>query len=233
MAPGARRRPQGPFFAWLHLYDPHEPYRPPRPFRDLFADSPYDGEIAFDDAIVAAVLDRLGRLGQRERTLVAVIADHGESLGEHGEETHSMFVYESALRVPLMLWRPGRVPGGRVVREPVRAIDLAPTLLELLGAPPLDTPHGRSLVPLIEGGAAAPPPADLRRDAAAAALHELGAAAQPAGRALEADRRAAAGAVRPRAAIPAKNATSTRAQPQTARALQAALGASPARRPGP
>jgi choline-sulfatase len=148
----------GPFFAWLHLYDPHEPYRPPRPFRDLFADSPYDGEIAFDDAIVAAVLDRLGKIGQRERTLVAVIGDHGESLGEHGEETHTMFVYEAALRVPFILWRPGRVPAGRVVNEPVRATDLTPTLLDLLGAPPIDTPHGRSLAPLLEGRTAGATP---------------------------------------------------------------------------
>jgi len=141
----------GPFFAWLHLYDPHEPYRPPRPFRDLFAQSPYDGEVAFSDAIVASVLDRLEQTGQGGRTLVAVVGDHGESLGDHGEETHTMFVYESALRVPFILWRPGLLPAGRVVREPVRSTDLAPTLLELLGvaAPPM--PDGRSLVPLIEG----------------------------------------------------------------------------------
>ncbi|PYQ55816.1 MAG: hypothetical protein DMF78_00865 [Acidobacteria bacterium] len=145
-----------PFFAWLHLYDPHEPYRAPRPFRDLFADAPYDGEIAFDDAVVASVLDRLGTLGLRDRTLVAVVADHGESLGEHGEETHSMLLYEGVLRVPLILWRPGVVPAATVVREPVRAIDLAPTLLELLGAPPLAAPAlaappARSLVPLLHG----------------------------------------------------------------------------------
>ena len=148
-----------PFFVWLHLYDPHEPYRPPRPFRDLFADSPYDGEIAFTDAIVAAVLDRLRGLGQLDRTLVAVTADHGESLGEHGEETHSMFIYQPAVHVPLILWRPGRLPAGKVVGQAVRATDLAPTLLELLGAPPLTTPHGRSLVPLMEDRArgAAPP----------------------------------------------------------------------------
>jgi arylsulfatase A-like enzyme/Flp pilus assembly protein TadD len=148
-----------PFFVWLHLYDPHEPYRPPRPFRDLFADSPYDGELAFTDAVVAAVLDQLRAAGAASDTLVAVVGDHGESLGDHGEETHSMFVYESALRVPLILWRPGRLPAGKVVREPVRATDLAPTLLELLGAPPLTTPHARSLVPLIEGRPAGPVPA--------------------------------------------------------------------------
>jgi arylsulfatase A-like enzyme/Flp pilus assembly protein TadD len=150
---------RAPFFAWLHLYDPHEPYRPPPPFREMFATDPYDGELAFDDAVVASVLDRLGQLGQLDRTLVAVIGDHGESLGDHGEETHSMFVYESALHVPLILWRPGRVPSGRVVEQPVRATDLAPTLLDLLGAPALRTDHGTSLVPLLQGGklAATPP----------------------------------------------------------------------------
>ncbi|HVO12468.1 MAG TPA: sulfatase-like hydrolase/transferase [Vicinamibacteria bacterium] len=140
-----------PFFAWLHLYDPHEPYRPPPPFRDLFASDPYQGEIVFDDAVVASVLDTLQRTGALDRTVVAVIGDHGESLGDHGEETHSMFVYESALRVPLILWRPGRLPAGRVLQEPVRATDLAPTLLELLGAPALRTNDGVSLLPLIEG----------------------------------------------------------------------------------
>jgi len=140
-----------PFFAWLHLYDPHEPYHAPPPFGPAFADSPYDGEIAFDDAIVASVMDKLGQLGLKDHTLVAIIGDHGESLGEHGEETHTMFVYDAAIRVPFILWRPGVVPAGRVVIEPVRATDLAPTVLELLEAPPLQTDHGRSLVPLIRG----------------------------------------------------------------------------------
>ena len=154
------KEPQAPFFAWLHLYDPHEPYRPPRPFRDMFAQDPYDGEIAFADAILASVLDRLRAAGLLDRTLVVVTADHGESLGEHGETTHSMFVYEGAIRVPLVLWRPGLVPAGRVVGDPVRLVDVAPTVLELLGAPPLPAPHARSLVPLVEGRpAGAPPPA--------------------------------------------------------------------------
>ena len=145
--PGHEARP--PFFAWLHLYDPHERYHPPQPFRGAFADAPYDGEIAFDDAIVASVLDKLGQLGLIDNTLIAVIGDHGESLGDHGEETHSMFVYDSAIRVPLILWRPGRLPPGVVISQPVRATDLAPTLLELVGAPAPQTPHGRSLLPLL------------------------------------------------------------------------------------
>ena len=153
------KEPQTPFFAWLHLYDPHEPYRPPHPFRDMFAHDLYDGELAFVDAILASVLDRLRGAGLLDRTLVVVTADHGESLGEHGETTHSMFVYEGAIRVPLLLWRPGLVPAGQVVREPVRLVDVSPTILELLGERPLATPHARSLVPLVEGRStgAAPP----------------------------------------------------------------------------
>jgi arylsulfatase A-like enzyme/tetratricopeptide (TPR) repeat protein len=140
-----------PFFVWLHLYDPHEPYRPPPPFRDAFADAPYDGELAFTDAIIADVMEKLRAHGLLDHTIVAVIGDHGESLGDHGEETHSMFVYDAAIRVPFILWRPGRIPGGRVVTDPVRGIDLAPTLLELVGAPPLPAPHARSLVGAISG----------------------------------------------------------------------------------
>jgi arylsulfatase A-like enzyme/thioredoxin-like negative regulator of GroEL len=140
-----------PFFAWLHLYDAHEPYHPPQPFKDAFADSPYDGEIAFTDAIVASVLDKLRQLGLYDNTIVAIVADHGESLGDHGEETHSMFVYDAAIRVPLILWRPGRLPAGRVIPEPVRVTDLPLTLLDLVGAPPLPAKHGRTLLPLIEG----------------------------------------------------------------------------------
>jgi choline-sulfatase len=152
------RQPAAPFFAWLHLYDPHEPYWPPQPFRDAFAGALYDGEIAFDDAIVGQLVERLGELGLGDRTLVAIVGDHGESLGDHGEETHTMFVYDSAIRVPLILWRPGVLRAGVVIRDPVRMTDVAPTLLDLAGAPALPTPDGRSLRPLIEGRTSAPAP---------------------------------------------------------------------------
>jgi arylsulfatase A-like enzyme/Flp pilus assembly protein TadD len=156
-AQAARDGGARPFFAWLHLYDPHEPYRPPPPFREIHAAAPYDGEIAFDDAIVASLRDKLGRLGLLERTLVAVTADHGESLGEHGEETHSMLLYEGVLRVPLILWRPGLLPAGKVITAPAGLIDVAPTLLDLLGAPALPDTDGHSLAGAIEGRAAVPP----------------------------------------------------------------------------
>jgi arylsulfatase A-like enzyme/Flp pilus assembly protein TadD len=149
---------KAPFFVWLHLYDPHEPYRPPPPLRDAFAGRPYDGEIAFADTVVGSVLDRLGQLGLLDTSLIAVVADHGESLGDHGEETHSMFVYDSAIRVPLILWRPGLLPGGRVVASPVRMVDVAPTILDLLGAPPLAARRARSLRGTIDGRDQAAPP---------------------------------------------------------------------------
>jgi choline-sulfatase len=149
---------KAPFFVWLHLYDPHEPYRPPPPLGQAFAGRPYDGEIAFADGAVGSVLDRLQQLGLLDRTLVAVAADHGESLGDHGEETHSMFLYEAAIRVPLILWRPGLLPAGRVVPTPVRTVDLAPTILDLLGAPPLPAPRARSLKGVIDGRDEPAPP---------------------------------------------------------------------------
>ena len=153
-AAGSKTRP--PFFMWLHLYDAHDPYDPPSPFRDEFADRPYDGEIAFDDAVVGSVLDRIDRLGLRSSTLIAVVGDHGESLGDHGEVTHAMFVYDAALHVPMMLWWPGHLPAAKRIGSLVRGIDLAPTLLDLAGVPPLAGAAGRSLMPLVHGRASGP-----------------------------------------------------------------------------
>jgi choline-sulfatase len=155
----AADRAGAPFFVWLHLYDPHEPYRPPPPFLEPFAGRPYDGEIAFADAAVGSVFDRLDRLGLLDGSLVAVVADHGESLGDHGEETHSMFLYDGVIRVPMLLWRPGVLPAGKTVSPPVRTVDLAPTILDLLGGPPLLAAHGRSLRSAISGGLGATPAA--------------------------------------------------------------------------
>src|SRR5262249_51255618 len=96
----------GPFFVWLHLYDPHDPYEPPPPFAEAFHDSPYDGEIAYDDQQIGEVLARLHALGADGSLIVAVAGDHGESLGEHGEATHGLFVYEGTIRIPMMRRRP-------------------------------------------------------------------------------------------------------------------------------
>jgi tetratricopeptide (TPR) repeat protein len=140
----------GKFFVWVHLYDPHDPYDPPAPYRDAFANNLYDGEIAFVDRTVGSLLDRLDALKLLPSTLVAIVGDHGESLGEHREATHGMFVYESAVRVPMILWRPGTITARRVAPL-VRTIDLAPTLLALIHVPGLSAIPGRSLLPLVEG----------------------------------------------------------------------------------
>jgi choline-sulfatase len=142
-----------PFFLWLHLYDPHDPYIPPPPFSEQFADRPYDGEIAFDDTVISSVLDRLDSAGDAASTIVAVVGDHGESLGEHDEATHAVFVYEATLRVPLILSWPGHLSGGHRVTALARGVDLAPTLLDLAGAPPLTAAQGRSLTSIARGEA--------------------------------------------------------------------------------
>ncbi len=129
---------------WVHLYDPHEPYTPPEPYRSRYAADPYAGEIAYADAMLGAFLDRLRAAHALEHTLVVVSSDHGESLGEHGERTHGLFAYESTLRVPLILWAPAAIPSSSI-ETPARLVDIMPTVLDLVGvaAPPgLD---GRSL----------------------------------------------------------------------------------------
>src|SRR5262249_38499087 len=90
----------GPFFAWLHYYDPHPPYDPPEPFRSRFAGRLYDGEIAFADQQVGRVLDALHASGRDGNTVVALLADHGEGLGDHDEQTHGVLIYESTMHVP-------------------------------------------------------------------------------------------------------------------------------------
>jgi len=141
------------FFAWLHLYDPHAPYESPEPYRSEYRGHPYRGAIAFTDAQVGRVFDFLDARGLADNTIVIVTADHGEGLGEHGEETHGFFVYETSMRVPLIVRAPGRglVPGR--VRQPVRTVDIMPTVLDLLGTKPPVPIEGVSLVPLMSGAA--------------------------------------------------------------------------------
>ena len=132
-----------PFFLWVHLYDAHAPYVPPSPWRERHPGRPYDGEISAVDEQVGRLLQELQQRGLAERTVVAVAADHGEGLGEHGEQTHGLLLYESTLRVPLLLRGPG-LPAGKVIRTPVALVDLAPTLAGLLGRS-LPPPAGRAL----------------------------------------------------------------------------------------
>ncbi len=124
-----------PFFLWVHLFDPHAPYEPPAPFAARFAKDPYDGEVAYADAQVGRLLAALDAAGRRRSTLVVVTSDHGEGLGDHGESEHMLFVYDSTLRVPLVLSWPGVLPVGARVRGQFRSVDLMPTVLGLLGVP--------------------------------------------------------------------------------------------------
>jgi choline-sulfatase len=140
------------FFAWLHFYDPHTPYDPPEPFRTRYGKHPYNGEIAFVDAQVGRLVAFLERRRLLDRTIVVVLGDHGESLGDHGEESHGFFIYESTVRVPFVIRAPFTATmGGRHVTDPVRSIDLLPTLLDLLGQPAPGDVSGTSLVPLMTG----------------------------------------------------------------------------------
>jgi hypothetical protein len=127
----------GPFFAWVHLYDPHAPYEPPERYRKRYPGRPYDGEVAYADAQLGRLLDFLERQGLQGRTLVVVTSDHGEGLGDHGEEEHMMFLYDSTLHVPLLLSWPGVLPAGARVKGQLRSIDVMPTVLDLLGVPAL------------------------------------------------------------------------------------------------
>jgi arylsulfatase A-like enzyme/Tfp pilus assembly protein PilF len=146
-----------PFFVWVHLYDAHAPYEAPAPYDARFRASPYDGEVAYLDACIGRLVAALERSGRLDHTLVAVVADHGESLGEHGEQEHGMFLYDGALRIPWIMRLPGRAHAGRTVAEQVRAIDVLPTLASLAGAPP-PRADGESVAAVIEGKARRDPP---------------------------------------------------------------------------
>ncbi|MBZ5640498.1 MAG: sulfatase-like hydrolase/transferase [Acidobacteriia bacterium] len=145
----------GPFFLWVHYFDPHVEYRPPSPFRERFATSPYDGEIAYMDAEIGRLIDAMESRGLLARAVVAVVGDHGESLGEHGERTHGLLLYEGTLRVPLIVRYPGTVRAGLKLRGVVSGVDLSPTLLDLMGMPALPRAQGRSFAPALRGGAEA------------------------------------------------------------------------------
>src|SRR5262249_53255551 len=124
-----------PFFLWAHVYDPHAPYDPPPPFDRTFADRPYDGEIAYVDREIGKLLERLEGADLLDRALVVVTSDHGEGLGEHGETSHGLFVYQGTLHVPLIVHPPkGAFTPARIART-VGLVDIAPTILAAAGVP--------------------------------------------------------------------------------------------------
>ncbi len=148
-----------PFFAWVHFYDPHSPYAAPAPFGARYARAPYNGEVAYTDDVLGRLLARLDRLGVADNTLVVVTSDHGESLGEHKEEEHGFFVYDVAMRVPLILRMPGRIGKGIRAKTDARSIDLVPTILDLVGLRRATPPglQGQSLVAAIDAPGKADP----------------------------------------------------------------------------
>ena len=139
----------GPWFLWIHLFDPHQPYEPPEPFRSQYPGNPYDGEIAFVDSAPAKLLGFLEERNLEDRTAVIFTADHGESLGEHGESTHGYFAYNATLHVPLILALPGAKPAR--VEANVCHIDVFPTVCALLNKEEPRGLQGRSLLPLVQG----------------------------------------------------------------------------------
>jgi arylsulfatase A-like enzyme/Tfp pilus assembly protein PilF len=149
---------QPPWFAWVHLYEPHFPYDPPEPFASRFKHTPYLGEVAAADAALAPLIRPIVEAAAAGSTLVVLTGDHGESLGEHGEMTHGLFAYEGTLRIPLIVFAP-RVLKPRVIDEPVRHVDIAPTVLEAIGVPIPGELDGRSLWTMAATGRVAAAPA--------------------------------------------------------------------------
>ena len=135
-------------FLFLHIYEPHKPYSPP----DRFAEyAPYDGEVAYSDEIVGRLIRYLKTHQLYDRSTIILLSDHGEGLGDHGEQEHGLFVYDEAIRVPLIVKQESNAGAGRRVADPVQHVDLLPTILELVKAPVPGNLHGRSLKPLLDG----------------------------------------------------------------------------------
>lgn len=149
-----REHADEPFFFFFHIYEPHTPYQPLPEFASRYAD-PYDGEVASADRIVGDLFAELDRLGVYERAIVILLSDHGEGLGQHGEDEHGVLLYSSTLHVPLIVKLPGGRFAGRAASAPVQLIDVFPTLAALLGLEPSAPLPGASLLALLDGE---PPP---------------------------------------------------------------------------
>ncbi len=154
-----RKSRSAPFFLWLHYFDPHQPVNPPEPYHSRFTE-PYAGEIAFVDEQLGHVFAELKKQKLYDRTLIVIVADHGEGLMEHGEPTHSLLVFDSVMRVPLIFRLPGG-PAGLRLEELSGTVDIMPTVLDLLGIEIPSDVQGRSLAPLVRGEQVASAPRAL------------------------------------------------------------------------
>jgi tetratricopeptide (TPR) repeat protein len=141
---------QKKFFLWMHLYDPHYPYRPPEPYSREYATRPYDGEIAFADEQVGRLLRFLKDKAIYQNTMIVLSGDHGESLGEHGEKTHGFFIYNATMHVPLIVRLPGK-SAVQTVADPVSLVDLMPTILAAVGVESPPQVQGQSLLSELRG----------------------------------------------------------------------------------
>ncbi len=138
-----------PWFLWIHCYDPHDPYEPPEPFKTKYSGHLYDGEVAYVDSVLNKLFQYLGNKDFYENTVIVFTGDHGESLGEHGEETHGFLSYNSTIWVPLMIYSPGIKP--QTVKQNVSHIDLFPTICDILNINQPSFLQGTSLTPLMNG----------------------------------------------------------------------------------
>jgi arylsulfatase A-like enzyme/Tfp pilus assembly protein PilF len=139
------KHPTGPFFLWVHLYDPHDPYAPPEPYLTRYKAEPYDGEIAYTDSIVGELLGELRTRGLFEGCLIAVMADHGEAFGEHGEQHHGIFLYDETIHIPLLFKLPRQNTGTKVETK-VGLVDVAPTILQAAHLPVPGAMQGQALL---------------------------------------------------------------------------------------
>jgi choline-sulfatase len=150
---------EGPHFVWVHLYDPHDPYEPPLPYSETYKDRLYDGEIAYADSALGEFFSYLKKAGQYSNAVIVAVGDHGEGLGQHNEDTHGIFLYDSTTHVPLIIKLPGASNAGTTVEAQVQTIDIMPTLLDLAGAPAPPRQDGESLQPFFAGQTNNPRPA--------------------------------------------------------------------------
>jgi arylsulfatase A-like enzyme/Tfp pilus assembly protein PilF len=142
------KHPTGPFFLWVHLYDPHDPYTPPEPFQSRYKSEPYDGEIAYTDAMVGKLLKELRERNLFDGCVIAVMADHGEAFGEHGEQHHGIFLYDETIHVPLLFKVPRQSTGSKVETR-VGLVDVAPSILQAARLPIPSIMQGQALLPSV------------------------------------------------------------------------------------
>jgi arylsulfatase A-like enzyme/Tfp pilus assembly protein PilF len=174
------KHPKGPFFIWVHLYDAHDPYDPPEPYKTRYASAPYDGAIAYEDAAVGKLVRQLKLRGLYDGTIMAVTADHGESLGAHGEDTHGIFLYDETIQVPLLIKLPVKLPikpppasaAEKRIENRVELVDILPTLLQAVQIEIPKEVQGESLLTLITK-TESDPAAEAWRDRAAYAQSDV------------------------------------------------------------